>query len=112
MNMYFVSGAENITTIFKKEHTALPAGAGVVISLKNMFATPRSALDIFKADNSGMRMCPTSWSTVEKEELRIYHLSFKRTTQLMSGSRLKPLASRFTANLSFMFHEEGINHEW
>lgn len=112
MNLYFVSGAENISTIFKREHTALPAEAGIIVSLKNMFAAPRSSLDIFKADNSGMRVCPTSWSTVEKKELRVYHLSFKLTTQLMSGSGLKPLASRFAANLSFMFHEEGINHEW
>ena len=111
MDMYFVSGAENIKTIFKNEHVALPVGAGVIVFLKNIFALPPSALKIFEADDSGMRTHPTPWSTVN-EDYRIYHLTHKMTTQLMSGPGLKPLASRFSANLSSLIRNMDVSLDW
>ena len=110
-DVYVVTGAENISTIFRNEAYAFPSDVAPIAALRNIFCLPEPALKIYKADTSGIKRQPAPWSDV-KPHRRIRHLTFKATTLALSGAGLDEMNQRFAFNLAGLIHQTGYTSEW
>ena len=110
-DVYVITGAENISIIFRNEAYSFPSDVVPIIALGNIFALPEPALKIYKADTSGIKRQPGPWSDV-KPHRRIRHLTLKATTSALSGAGLDEMNQRFAFNLADLIHKTGYTSEW
>lgn len=110
-DVYVITGAENISTIFRNEAYSFPSDVSPITSLRNIFALPKPALKVYIADTSGIKREPAPWSDV-KPHRRIRLLTFKATASALSGTGLDQINQRFTLNLADLIHKTGCTPEW
>ena len=110
-DVYVITGAENISTVFRNEAYSFPSDIAPITSLGNIFLLPKPALKVYIADTSGIKREPAPWSDV-KPHRRIRHLTFKATTLALSGTGLDQMNQRFALNLADFIHKTGYTSEW
>ena len=110
-DVYVITGAENISTVFRNEAYSFPSDVSPITSLGNIFALPKPALKVYIADTSGIKREPAPWSDV-KPHRRIRLLTFKATASALSGTGLDQINQRFTLNLADLIHKTGCTSEW
>ena len=79
--------------------------------VSNTFGVPQTFKEFFAADDTGLGREPHPWSTV-KPEHRVDYLMHSFITRFLSGPSLKPLAARFSQNLTDRFDRLDIAPEW
>ena len=110
-DVYVITGAENISTIFRNEAYSFPSDVAPTTSLGNIFALPKPALKVYIADTSGIKREPAPWSDIEPHR-RIRYLTFKATTLALTGTGLDQMNHRFTLNLADLIHKMGYTSAW
>ena len=97
MDLYVVSGPENIRALFKQPnlHTKVYRS----LSFQTMCKLPKDALAFWMSDDSGMLAQPHPDSRVPAH-LRVDYMTHDSVAKLLTGVGLKPLCDRFTRNLS------------
>ena len=108
--MRFVSGSENISTIFKQTRNLAPKEA-IILALEYVFGLPKAAIDFYEADDSGTAFNAHPQSKVEPQN-RIFYIQHKTMLMHLSGSALNDLTRRFLDNLRYRISESRIGSEW
>ncbi len=108
--MRFVSGFDNISTIFKETQNLAPKQA-TLVALENVFGLAKPAVAFYNADDSGTSFNAHPQSTV-KPQNRVFYLQYKTTLAHLSGSALNDLTGRFLENLRQRIFKSSIGSEW
>ena len=108
--MRFVSGSDNISTIFKQTRNLEPKEA-VLVALEYVFGLPKPAVAFYEADDSGTAFNAHPQSKVEPHN-RIFYLQHKTTLMHLSGSALNDLTRRFLDSLRLRISQSSIGPEW
>lgn len=110
LDVFIVSGRENVAAIWRNS-TWINSKASVCLVIHQVFKTPRQAMEAYYSDDSGINIRPHPGTTVNAKD-RIFHLTHKVLNNLLTGPGLKPLTTRFEANLRRQFSNDEIGHEW
>ena len=108
--MWFVSGSDNISTIFKQTRDLAPKEA-VLVALEYVFGLPKPAVAFYEADDSGTAFNAHPNSRVEPHN-RIFYLQHKTALMHLSGPALNGLTRRFLDNLRQRISGSSIGSEW
>ena len=79
--------------------------------VSNTFGVPETFKRFFAADDTGLSREPRPGSKV-KAEHRVDYLMHSLITRFLSGPSLKPLATRFSDNLTKRLEQVDITQEW
>ena len=112
-DMYLVSGAENIVSMFgqSQNKTHMTTKAYWNFGLSKMLGMPKSAQDFLAADESGLHRKPYPGSNI-KPENRYDYLVHSSSLRFLTGPGLNPLTDRFTKNLTQDLLGLNIGSEW
>ena len=97
MDIYVVSGPENIRTLFRQP--GLHSKVYRALAVKTILKMPKDALAFWMSDTSGMLAQPLPDSHVPPH-LRVDYMNHKSVAKLLTGVGFKPLCDRFTQKLS------------
>ncbi|KAL9123060.1 MAG: hypothetical protein Q9187_000387 [Circinaria calcarea] len=108
---YLVSAPEHFTTLLKASRSLTPK-PGIAITMENMFGTPSGAVNLYRADDSGIAPKPLPGTEVRPEH-RIYYHQHLAAHKYLSGRPLQQMTERFMAILSRDLDGDGrITHDW
>lgn len=108
--MTFVSGSDNLLSIWKQSQKLTTKGYRVLFA-NNMFGFPKSASSFYLADNSGLGSFPHPDSNVPPDH-RIDYLTHSSVARFLTGTGLRPLSQRFMRNLAEQLSNNHIGHDW
>lgn len=104
-----VSGSDSVSAVWKEKN--LDSKPAVCIAMKRFFGTSNTALQFYKADNSGIGLRPHPSSKVERAH-RIYFHTHKVTQDFMTGPDLPNLMNRFQCLLKDEIAHSLIDENW
>ncbi|KAL2822611.1 cytochrome P450 [Aspergillus granulosus] len=99
---YFVSGCDVVNTLLRSPRNLSPKPF-IALAMENMFGTPRSAMPMYRNDNSGIAPIPLPNTHVAPEH-RIYYHQHKSAHRFLTGDALRGMTDRFMRVLSEELH--------
>ena len=108
--MYFLQGAQNILELWRKS-TTVPGTKVHLFFLKNLFGMPSKCIEVYAADNSGIKAQPLPGSDVPPNR-RIHHLTHKSMLQFMGGMGLSGWYERWAKIFYGNLDGLKITEEW
>lgn len=108
--MYFLQGAANILTLWKKS-TLVPGTKIHLFFLKNLFGMPERGIKVYASDNSGIRAQPDAGSNVPPHH-RIHHLTHMSMLKFMGGTGLAKWHDRWARMFVRNIQSLDVAEDW
>lgn len=83
----------------------------ICLVIHQVFNTPRQAIAAYFSDDSGINLRPHPGTNVKAKDC-IFHLTQKVLSDLLTGTGIDILSTRFEANLRNQIPDVEIGHEW
>ncbi|KAL9122095.1 MAG: hypothetical protein Q9187_001355 [Circinaria calcarea] len=109
-SLYFLQGAENIVTLWKKS-TLVPGTRIHLFFLKHLFGMPEEAIEVYALDNSGIKAQPLPGSNVSPHH-RIHHLTHTSMLKFMGGAGLAKWYERWASIFLKNLQSLDLGEDW
>ena len=109
-SLYFLQGAENIITLWKKS-TSVPGTKIHLFFLKHLFGMPEKGIKVYASDNSGIKAQPLSGSNVTPHH-RIHYLTHTSMLRFMGGTGLAKWYERWATIFLENLQSLDLGEDW